>query len=295
MRPTHSVSGKISNSRPTRVFPPLGQHQSGYMNHRGRTVKLVQANTQAVTPFLISTAPRGREIRSPLGVKQKTWSWYMSRRECLEHLFRRCRRAPADPPCRAASHRRRCPRRRRSRHMLAVAPMRGDAALGDVMHVLGADLDFDALLFRPDHRGVDGAVAVGLGRGDEILEALRHHLPVGVHDAERAVAILLVFDDDAEAENVGELLEIELLVLQLAPDRERPLGAAIDPGLDAMLGQLALDLVGDAPDAVAADACRGGRNRVTMELRASGSSSAKARSSSSSRMFCMPMRPASGA
>ncbi|MBP7887332.1 MAG: DUF5110 domain-containing protein [Candidatus Marinimicrobia bacterium] len=33
----------------------LGQHQDGYMNYRGRTVKLVQTNTDAVTPFLIST------------------------------------------------------------------------------------------------------------------------------------------------------------------------------------------------------------------------------------------------
>jgi len=37
----------------------LGQHQDGYMNYRGRTVKLVQANRQAVTPFLISTAGYG--------------------------------------------------------------------------------------------------------------------------------------------------------------------------------------------------------------------------------------------
>jgi alpha-D-xyloside xylohydrolase len=37
----------------------LGQHQSGYMNYRGRTVKLVQSNTEAVTPFLISTAGYG--------------------------------------------------------------------------------------------------------------------------------------------------------------------------------------------------------------------------------------------
>jgi alpha-D-xyloside xylohydrolase len=37
----------------------LGQHQSGYMNYRGRTVTLVQANTEAVTPFLISTAGYG--------------------------------------------------------------------------------------------------------------------------------------------------------------------------------------------------------------------------------------------
>jgi len=33
----------------------LGQHQNGYMNYRGRSVKLVQSNTDAVTPFLIST------------------------------------------------------------------------------------------------------------------------------------------------------------------------------------------------------------------------------------------------
>ncbi len=33
----------------------LGQHQNGYMNYRGRSVTLVQTNTDAVTPFLIST------------------------------------------------------------------------------------------------------------------------------------------------------------------------------------------------------------------------------------------------
>ena len=37
----------------------LGQHQSGYMNYRGRTVKLVQSNTEAVTPMLVSTAGYG--------------------------------------------------------------------------------------------------------------------------------------------------------------------------------------------------------------------------------------------
>jgi alpha-D-xyloside xylohydrolase len=37
----------------------LGQHQYGYMNYRGRTVKLVQTNTDAVTPFLISTLNYG--------------------------------------------------------------------------------------------------------------------------------------------------------------------------------------------------------------------------------------------
>jgi len=37
----------------------LGQHQYGYMNYRGHTVKLVQTNTDAVTPFLISTKNYG--------------------------------------------------------------------------------------------------------------------------------------------------------------------------------------------------------------------------------------------
>ncbi|HDQ44389.1 MAG TPA: DUF5110 domain-containing protein, partial [bacterium] len=37
----------------------LGQHQDGHMNYRGAEVLLVQSNTDAVTPFLISTAGYG--------------------------------------------------------------------------------------------------------------------------------------------------------------------------------------------------------------------------------------------
>jgi alpha-D-xyloside xylohydrolase len=37
----------------------LGQHQNGYFNYRGKTVKLVQANTEAVSPFFISTLNYG--------------------------------------------------------------------------------------------------------------------------------------------------------------------------------------------------------------------------------------------
>ncbi len=37
----------------------LGQHQYGYMNYRGKEVKLVQTNTDAVIPFLWSTAGYG--------------------------------------------------------------------------------------------------------------------------------------------------------------------------------------------------------------------------------------------
>ena len=37
----------------------LGQHQNGYMNYRGRTIKLVQTNTDAIVPFMISTRGYG--------------------------------------------------------------------------------------------------------------------------------------------------------------------------------------------------------------------------------------------
>ena len=37
----------------------LGQQQLGVMNYRGHTVKIVQANTKAVTPVLVSTAGYG--------------------------------------------------------------------------------------------------------------------------------------------------------------------------------------------------------------------------------------------
>lgn len=37
----------------------LGQHQHGYMNYRGKEVKLVQTNTDAVSPFIWSTAGYG--------------------------------------------------------------------------------------------------------------------------------------------------------------------------------------------------------------------------------------------
>jgi alpha-D-xyloside xylohydrolase len=37
----------------------LGQHQNRYMNYRGRTVVLAQANTEAVNPFIVSTRGYG--------------------------------------------------------------------------------------------------------------------------------------------------------------------------------------------------------------------------------------------
>ena len=56
-------------------------------------------------------------------------------------------------------------------------------------------------------------------------------------DAERAVAILLAVDEDAEAEDVGKLLEADRLSLHLREDRIGRLQPPEDFGLDAVLGE----------------------------------------------------------
>lgn len=54
----HHVQQRFTLSASEALYG-LGQHQDGYMNYRGKKVVLVQTNTDAVTPFLISTAGYG--------------------------------------------------------------------------------------------------------------------------------------------------------------------------------------------------------------------------------------------
>ena len=74
---------------------------------------------------------------------------------------------------------------------LLVGPVRGEAALGLLVHLAGADLDFDPHLRIVDHRGVQRPIAVALGGRDVVLEAARDHRPALVDQAERVVAVLL--------------------------------------------------------------------------------------------------------
>ena len=106
--------------------------------------------------------------------------------------------------------------------------MRRDAVFGDLVHFLGADLQFDALLAGPDHRGVDRAIVVLLRRRDVILEAAGHDRPGGVDDADRLIAFSHRVHDHAERENIGQLLEADRLALHLAPDRIGALLPALD-------------------------------------------------------------------
>jgi hypothetical protein len=129
---------------------------------------------------------------------------------------------------------------------LLVAPVGGHAQFRDLVHFAGADLDLDALLFRPDHAGVERLIAVRLGRADVILEAAGHHRIGAVQDAEGAIAIGDVVDDDAEGRDIRQLLERHVLALHLAPDRVGRLFAAGDGRLDPLLLQRARQLGDDA-------------------------------------------------
>ena len=105
----------------------------------------------------------------------------------------------------------------------------GDAVFGDAVHLLGADLQLDTLPAEPDDGGVDRAVVVMLGDRDVVLEASWNDFPVGMHDAQRPVAVGNVRHDDAKADHVRELLEGDLLAIDLGGNRPRRFHPRGDP------------------------------------------------------------------
>ncbi len=131
---------------------------------------------------------------------------------------------------------------------ILVERVRGDAVFGDFVHIVGADLQLDALAAGADDGGVDRAIVVLLRRRDVVLEAAGHVRPGGVGDADGGVAVGDGVDEDAEAVDVGELLEGDRIALHLAPDRIGLLLPPLDLDFDAAPGELVGQLVGDAGD-----------------------------------------------
>ena len=91
-----------------------------------------------------------------------------------------------------------------------VLPVRGDAFFGDAMHLFGADLHFELMAAGAHHRGVQRLVAVGAGDGDEVLDAARDRTPESVDEAEDGVAGGDVLGDDADGEQIVDLVEGDL-------------------------------------------------------------------------------------
>ena len=92
--------------------------------------------------------------------------------------------------------------------VVLVVPVGGDAVLGPLVHLLGADLHLERLALGPHHRRVQRLVEVELGHGDVVLEPPLHRLPRGVDGAQRGVAVLHRLDDDPDADEVEDLVEV---------------------------------------------------------------------------------------
>ena len=136
-----------------------------------------------------------------------------------------------------------------------VEPVGRDTELGLLVHLARADLDLDGACLGAHHGGVEALVAVGLGRGDVVLETAGQRVPQRVHRTERRVAVAHRVGDDAQGDEVVDVGELLALALHLEVDAPQVLGAARDlevgeahaaqlvgKGLDGLLG-VALALV----------------------------------------------------
>ena len=122
---------------------------------------------------------------------------------------------------------------------LLVAPVRGDPETCRSVHVLRADLDLQRHALGTDDRRVQRLIHVRLGHRDVVLEAARDGLPERVDGAERAVAVAERRNEDAEADEVVDLVELLAADHHLLVDRVQVLRATLDVGLHAELLQLA--------------------------------------------------------
>ena len=137
-----------------------------------------------------------------------------------------------------------------------VQPVRRHARFGHHVHGLGAQLEFDVDARRAHQRRVQRLVAVELGNRDVVLELARQRLVHLVQDAQAGVAGDHIGHDQAEAVDVGDLGEAQVLLVHLAVDRIERLLAAGDAHADAGGGEGSLQLALDLLDQVPAPAAR---------------------------------------
>ena len=126
---------------------------------------------------------------------------------------------------------------------LLILPVGGHAVLGDLVHLLGADLDLEGDAVRAHDGGVEGLVAVGLGGADIVLEAAEDGLIEVVDDAQDVVAVPHAAHDHPEGEEVKDLVQLLILAEHLAVDGVGVLHPAVNGVGDAHLLEALVDLV----------------------------------------------------
>ena len=120
-----------------------------------------------------------------------------------------------------------------------VAPVRGDAVFGMLVHRMGADLHLQRAPVAGQHRGVQRLVVVALGLQDVVVVLVRDRVPHLMHDAEHRVAVLDLRHQHPQRADVVDLREVQLLGAHLVVDAVDVLGPALDFGADADRGQFA--------------------------------------------------------
>ena len=85
---------------------------------------------------------------------------------------------------------------------------------------------------------MDRLIAVRFRVGDIVVELRRQVTIKGMHDAERAVAVLQTLSDDAHRAHVKKLVERQRLLLHLAPDAVDMFWTTVDLGAHTLFHHL---------------------------------------------------------
>ena len=124
--------------------------------------------------------------------------------------------------------------------------MRGDAGLGDAVHVFGANLHFDGHAIGTEQSGVQRLITVDARNRDVVLEATRHRPVHTVHRAHGAITSINRVDDDAQSIHIDDLGQRRAFTLHLFVDAKHVLLARFDSALHACFGERRAQLLGDA-------------------------------------------------
>ena len=119
-----------------------------------------------------------------------------------------------------------------------VAPVRGHAVLGQPVHLVRADLHLQRAGVQAHHGGMERLVHVLPRVGDVVVELTGHRPPQAVDDAQSAVTVLYRFDQDAQRQQIVDLVEILSLfsvLLDLLVHTIDMFGAALDRCLYPLL------------------------------------------------------------
>ena len=119
-----------------------------------------------------------------------------------------------------------------------IHPVRGNAVFRRAVHLLGTNLHFKRNSVRREQRCMERTVHVWFWRCDIVLKPTRDWLPVCVNHAERGITVVDGIYDDANRNEIVNLVDARTLALHLAVYAVKVLWAAADAAFDTGLVEL---------------------------------------------------------